>query len=481
MVRTLTALGLTKTQALRFFISAGGTRRDAVLGLHGNEERVGSLREAQRLVTQQGGERRAFYVDIEVHNLGGLNAAAGSGAAANKHLAAYARLAGHALDGLEAQVLLFRQGGPRFSALVYADASVDQSAIERAMRGAQADIDVYARSEGIAQARHPKEPANAAAGGAGLHFGVAEIRRGSKPRVGLVIKAAEAARAQNAQAQGEQRRRAAEGDAPVADEKTLTRIFAAIEAPSLALGGGIERKRPDEALSKKVSAPPTSVTGVFPDQITLRRAAVMPLGATRPEASVGRWLRALRAAFRASGGENRDPVTRLERGENRVPTVRRLLEYLRAHSKQSAFYVVVDIANVAGLNQAHSKAKVNREVFRRFAELIQGKLRGIEGVRRLSVAGFRHGGDELSFVLVGEGLGAAKVEQAMGQAKREVRVSAAASGFMETPALRQGRPPGTDIYWAMAAINADSRPEWLFEAADRAIERLKVAPAPAGG
>lgn len=487
----LNAAGLSDGAARKFFVLSGGTRRERVMGLHGKRDRMSTLRQAQELVRSNGGQRRAFYIDIEVHNLGGMNEVA-PGSNGNAHLKAFAQLVGHELDGLDAHAVMFRQGGPRFSAVVYAGATVAPDAVATAMRKAQAAIDAYAQHHGLTAAKYPKNPMDQGAGGAGIAFGVAAIEAQDTVSLRSVVVRAETRRGQNALEQRRARERLAAGEtsgAPATD--LVARFERLLLEPSRAIGGGPERRWPQENISKRVSEAAASGTfradRRFPSQIALRREAVLALAyeslpqlearerGAAPKPPAAQLRAALLDAFRIAGGENRDQVTGLGTGEDRIPTLARARAHVGTHRGDQAFYVVVDIGNVGGMNLAHGKGKVNREVFRRFAAILRQQLGGISGVPRLSVSGFRHGGDELSFVVVGTGLTQGAVAQAMAQAQAEVREAATRAGLMNTPHLKGSRPPGTGIYFHVAPIPGNSDIPRLLDAADHELEAIKHA------
>ncbi|MBK6849291.1 MAG: hypothetical protein IPG96_17770 [Proteobacteria bacterium] len=171
--------------------------------------------------------------------------------------------------------------------------------------------------------------------------------------------------------------------------------------------------------------------------------------------------------------EPRSRPTGLEAGDNRIPTLERAIAHVGRNPTDHAFYVVVDIANVGGMNAEHSKSKVNHQVLHAFATILRDRLRKIGKRSQLSVSGFRHGGDELSFVLVGTGLSEAAVQTAMAEAQAQVRQAATIAGLMNTPPLKKGRPPGTGIYFHIAPIPGDSHIPTLLDAADHALEMKK--------
>jgi hypothetical protein len=499
----LEGAGLRAWTARKFFVLSGGTRREPVMGLHGPADRIATLQRAQELVGQPALKTRAFYVEIEIHNLGGLNEQAGSASAANEHLAAYARVVGHALDGLDAHAVMFRQGGPRFSAVVYADETVDQGAVQDAMQQAQATIESYVRSEGLSAATYPKDPDDPGAGGAGIHFGVARIHatalgaRQEQEGVRDILRQAEKALLANAAAQSTRRREEAQArGAGQASDPSNPAMLARLlnEGPSRAMGGGRGRSRVETRIhnslinNRAVEVDTTGAEGGrFPGQIEVRKQVVLAYAgqsraaAPNPAESASnpsdtRGVRGiLEVAFLMGGGQNRDRPTGLEAGDNRVPTLERATAHVRRNPTDHAFYVVVDIANVGGMNAQHSKSKVNREVLHAFATILRDRLRNIGKRSQLSVSGFRHGGDELSFVLVGTGLSETAVHTAMVEAQAQVRQAATVAGLMTTPPLKKGRPPGTGIYFHIAPILGDSHLPTLLDAADRALEGVKHA------
>lgn len=117
----------------------------------------------------------ATYAEIDLANLGGLNAHAGH-EGANKHYRAFADIIKAELDQLNPT--LFRHGGDEMSAVVHAP----QAEVDAAMARAQAKALEYAKANGLDTIPHPKNsPKTPRPSGTGIHYGTSDVRAGDKP------------------------------------------------------------------------------------------------------------------------------------------------------------------------------------------------------------------------------------------------------------------------------------------------------------
>jgi GGDEF domain-containing protein len=114
----------------------------------------------------------AVYAEIDLRNLGGLNATAGH-QGANEHYRAFADIIRGELEPLGAD--LFRHGGDEMSAVL---TGVPQAEVDAALARAQAKIAAYASEKGLSEIPHPKR---AGEKGTGIHFGTATMEPGEKP------------------------------------------------------------------------------------------------------------------------------------------------------------------------------------------------------------------------------------------------------------------------------------------------------------
>ena len=124
----------------------------------------------------------ASYVEIDLRNLGGINSAFGH-SGANKVYRTQADHVRKALEGLEADVSLFRHGGDELSAVVVGAKAED---IDRAMLEAIVGIEQYASStktptgKVLSDLPHPKHKGDVTFSGIGIVYGQTEIKGGAK-------------------------------------------------------------------------------------------------------------------------------------------------------------------------------------------------------------------------------------------------------------------------------------------------------------
>lgn len=114
-----------------------------------------------------------MWVSADISNLGGLNTAMGNRAeAANVHFRAMAGIMKRELDAIGADVVPMRTGGDELGAVVM-NANAEQ--VDAALTRAEAAVAKYAKENGLADIPHGKRSGEY---GVGLHFGMADIRKG---------------------------------------------------------------------------------------------------------------------------------------------------------------------------------------------------------------------------------------------------------------------------------------------------------------
>jgi GGDEF domain-containing protein len=179
----------------------------------------------------------------------------------------------------------------------------------------------------------------------------------------------------------------------------------------------------------------------------------------------------------------RDPATGLADAKDRIPVLMRSLLHLSTNPAERAFYIEVDVRNLGGLNAAlgHSEANV---IMREFAHQIRDELLGIrtqaehwlangEASRLenpIDVLGFRHGGDEFSFIVVGpaERLTPEMIDRSMARVQERIASYVAAPrdavtpdgarhfprGLSEIPGTKRGSVPGTGVYYGVSEFSS---------------------------
>ena len=148
--------------------------RDDVTGFYNGQQsgmKADTVTRALAHMERTGEE--GVYVSADIANLGGLNAAMGNQAErANVHFRAMAGIMKRELDAIGADVVPMRTGGDELGAVVV-NGNVEQ--VDAALTRAEAAVSKYAKDNGLADIPHPKRSGEY---GVGLHFGMAELRKG---------------------------------------------------------------------------------------------------------------------------------------------------------------------------------------------------------------------------------------------------------------------------------------------------------------
>lgn len=173
-VATALEMGLSRPDALVLYDLSGAESIDVVTGFAPAKDRRPTVTRAIETVGASQFDS-AFYVEVDIQNLGGLNAVLGHTGADNVYTK-IAHITEQHIESLRAddRTCSFRHGGDEFS-FVVVGAGNTQAQVEAALAAADREIREYIASEGLADIEHPKHRGNPAKSGAGIIFGVSRI------------------------------------------------------------------------------------------------------------------------------------------------------------------------------------------------------------------------------------------------------------------------------------------------------------------
>jgi GGDEF domain-containing protein len=168
------AMGLTPAliEALKEY---GLLATDCVTGFHEGrfgKGRVSTLRRAIRHVKRTG--EQAFYVEMDLRNLGGLNAALGH-SRANEVYREIAAVIRQELSGVASQTTFFRHGGDEMSAFLI---DTTEGALRAALGAVRLRVAGLAKRYGVDDIPHLKHGHDWRPRGIGVHFGVCRLSAG---------------------------------------------------------------------------------------------------------------------------------------------------------------------------------------------------------------------------------------------------------------------------------------------------------------
>ena len=460
MLADLTSGRIDATQMRRLMMIAGGSRAtDAVTGFNAAVLREPTLVRAQQLLAADP-EATGYYLEADLQNLSGLNAALGN-SQANTVYTRIAEIFRAELERAGGDLSLFRHGGDEVSAVIVGHRLTPER-VRVALERAQERVAAYVREAHVSvpgegggtrevalrDITHPKHPADRVFDGTGISVGMAEIS--DAPMRDVFNHAAE-------QVESDKRRRGLRTE-PVATEAPARVALVAPPASAAAIAPGL-----------------------FATPVATRRAAFIS-EATRLDPSLT--TAAAAELFTRAGGEDIDPTTGFELRGARMPTVERALAHVRATPSAHAFYIEGDIRNLAGLNAACGFQNAS-EVFGAMTAIMRRHLQAIGA----DVACFRHGGDEVSAVVVGP-VTQAQVDTALSAARREMGAMASTSqvarGSSRTTLASIPHPKhpgdarfnGTGMVFGVTEMMPGTMPDAvrareLVAVADRAVELAK--------
>jgi GGDEF domain-containing protein len=170
-VKRLLAMGLTQSQidSLREY---GLLANDNVTGFHEGRSgpgRVATLRRAIRHASRTG--TGCFYVEMDVRNLGGLNAVLGH-TGANEVFSALAAIIRTELTSIASEAIFFRHGGDEMSAFLI---DTTEQAVQVAFANIREAVAELARKRGLSDIIHPKHPHDQRCRGTGVCFAAVRL------------------------------------------------------------------------------------------------------------------------------------------------------------------------------------------------------------------------------------------------------------------------------------------------------------------
>lgn len=186
-VQRLIASGITMEQieSLRDF---GLMPRCNVTGYYegrSGKGRFWTLEEAIRHVKETA--KDSFYVEMDLRNLGGLNAAIGS-TRANEVFSAIAAIVRSELSAVACEAAFFRHGGDETSAFLV---NTTEQAVREAIDRVHQDVAKLANDNEINDIPHPKHRDDDRFRGIGIHFGMVRLSARHEKDPTLVFKQAD--------------------------------------------------------------------------------------------------------------------------------------------------------------------------------------------------------------------------------------------------------------------------------------------------
>ena len=171
--------------------------------------------------------------------------------------------------------------------------------------------------------------------------------------------------------------------------------------------------------------------------------------------------------------DERDAVTGLFKGEDRVPTIQRAIEHVEQTGEEGA-YIEVDLRNLNGVNAKLGHSQTSAKYYRPVVDIVRAELESIGA----DVIMTRHGGDEFSATIVNatpEAIDLA-MEKARGRIQTEI---VEPLGISDLPHLKPGSQAGAGIHYGIADFfkGRNATLEEIIGRADRQVEdRKKGAP-----
>ncbi len=465
------ALGVDEKSAAALWAQSGGaSATDPVTGFATNIHRAMTIQRAVEHVVPT--RVPAYYVEGELTNLAGLNGklgATGANALFADMAAAFAEglapaattttTSGQgaaaptgdtvtASSGTTVTVSAFRNGGAVVSAVVVG-AHVDEVALQRVQESFAETV----AAAGMADVEHPKHKGDARYCGASFAFGFTRMQASDDVRT-VTERAAADFTGRNPLV------RPADDDRdPPKSRPPLVDVPRAMASAKAKAGGASSTSRSGEARAPDHAA----FTGGLDEAKASFNAAALRAGAS-PRAAAELWTMSCAEANAT------DVVTGFQTGAHRVRTVERARDHVAA-TGDLGVYVEMDIRNLSGLNAALGRTRAN-EAFRFIGRAVKDELATIDA----TIVPFRHGGDELSFVVVSSTASPQDVRSALAAAALRVAWYVEAN---DLSTIEHPKHPGdaafagTGIAFGTAVVRAADRPEDVFRAADVEVERMK--------
>ncbi len=188
-LQRIAALGLTEGQLAALRAEYGLLAADNVTGFHEGRSGPGRLSTLHRAIrhARLTGEE-CYYVEMDLRNLGGLNAALGH-TGANEVYAAISSLVRSELSSFASESAFFRHGGDETSAFLI---DTTEQAVRKAFVTIHQEAADLARSYKVHDVPHPKHPYDGRFSGTGVRFALVRLRPDHEDDPTLVFRQADA-------------------------------------------------------------------------------------------------------------------------------------------------------------------------------------------------------------------------------------------------------------------------------------------------
>ncbi len=186
-IEEIVALGITQEQ-MAVLKKYGLLAADNVTGFYegrSGEGRYQTLVQAIQHVKQTGEE--AYYVEMDLQNLGGINAVLGH-TGANEIYTKIAEVIKMNLQPIASESAFFRHGGDEMSAILV---DTNERALVMGFEKVKSQVGEVARHFNVHNAPHPKHANDDAYKGTGVHYGYARITPQHEANPSLVFKEAD--------------------------------------------------------------------------------------------------------------------------------------------------------------------------------------------------------------------------------------------------------------------------------------------------
>jgi diguanylate cyclase (GGDEF)-like protein len=441
------AQGLSEVQARRL---APSPEVDPLTGLYNDAELIPALKRAQK-----SGENLR-YVESDTFNLSGMNSALGANARADTVLKEMAEAYKKAFEG----AIVFKRPAGKFAAIV-PDGFDIQSAIDKATKEVQGIV----AKHGLSDITAKKSPG---AKGVSLHSAYSTI--GGTRIEDIIGKTQAQIKAAMPKENENGERRAAFEAWLGASNGQARRAKGSVEAALRQNKGGRQGGR---------AAASQGLAGALPGR-KVRRAIGNVGKFLSPEQYQARQYDALAKELGLTPAQkkefkpsiSKDKLTGWHTAQDLNPTIERAKQLLASEGIQSSL-VIVDISNLGGMTEALGY-DVADEIFRNMASIVHEESSAIGDV---DVTAFRHGGDEIGFVVTGSTDDIVKA--AMTKAAADVQRYVNAIGVSDLPHgkyLGKTEKYGSGVYIGVAKIKKGDRftPERIREEADALMEESKA-------
>jgi len=167
-------MGVSRPDAITLYSISGAQTSDVVTGFAPPGDRTPTVERALKSVAADS-QLKAFYVEVDIQNLGGLNSALGH-SKADDVFREMTTITERHIRNLGSDSCSFRHGGDEFSFVVMGP-NAAKNDIEAALAQADTEIREYIDRKGLSKLPHPKHPGDESKYGAGIIFGVSQIDR----------------------------------------------------------------------------------------------------------------------------------------------------------------------------------------------------------------------------------------------------------------------------------------------------------------